>query len=159
MGIALENNSLMPSQWADAHRLIGGFLEERRLWATAFELAIEDWRRCLRDVSPAALNSVAVNRTSRVRAELEAWFASDEDGPKSFQWYCDVLGLDAGALRTRLADGALPPWPRKSPVMSDPLIVPVTPREYGRRYREKHRERLRKYNTDYARKQREAAAG
>ena len=150
----IRDEGIMPSQWADVHRSIGGFTSERRLWATAFELAIEDWRRSEHAVRLSGLNSVAVGRTARVRAELEVWFASDETCPRSFRWYCDVLNLDCGALRARLASGALNPWPRKSPVTRDSAIQPITPREYARRYREKNAERLRKYNTEWSRRNR-----
>jgi hypothetical protein len=53
------------------------------------------------------LQKSAGARTSRARrlaAEVDAWFAADDEGwPCSFLRICDALGLDASAVRNRVA--------------------------------------------------------
>lgn len=61
-------------------------LPEAGLWAAVFELAVADCRgRC----------------EKKKRAAL-AWIESTRQGEGSFLWVCDVIGLDAGAVRGRV---------------------------------------------------------
>lgn len=96
---------MTPAQFADGHRKDGECMPERKMWAAAFSMAIEDWRRSHCDVRPAGMNNLAAatqGRCVRMKAELAAWFSSDEECPLSFLWYATMLGLDATAVRARL---------------------------------------------------------
>src|ERR1700730_11677238 len=109
-------NALMASQWADGRRPDGRFIEERNLWCAAFELAKDDWLRAKAGVRPAGMNNLAsgtLARARRLQAELNQWLESAERCPKSFLWYCEVLGLDAGATRARWASDSMLLTPRR----------------------------------------------
>ena len=45
-------------------------------------------------------------RKRRDADDTEAWFAATTSEPGDFEWVCDVLGLDVGYVRGKLADGA-----------------------------------------------------
>jgi hypothetical protein len=48
-------------------------------------------------------DSPAEGESRRVRADVEAWLASEEASPFSFRHVCDALGLDHLAARAALA--------------------------------------------------------
>ena len=91
------NEGIQPSQYADARRHFSPFLSERRLWAAALESHLKDCERWIPKGKPVKNPT----RESR-RLDALAWLQSDEEGPLTFLWYCDVLGLDAGAVRARV---------------------------------------------------------
>ena len=88
----LEPETVLPEQF---FRRSGESSPERRLMLAILEDALLDLRRS------------ANRRTLRMRrlaGEVEGWFAANDDGwPCSFLRICHALGLDAGAVRTRLA--------------------------------------------------------
>src|SRR5947199_10325740 len=68
---------------------------EKRLMVAVLEEALRDLRR-----SPDARTP----RARRLADEVDAWFAADDDvWPFSFVNVCHTLGLDASAVRSRLA--------------------------------------------------------
>jgi hypothetical protein len=70
---------------------------ERRLMMAVLARALLDLQR---DAGPST------RRARRHRAEVEAWFASDDDTwPFAFVTLCHALALDAAAVRSRLG-----PW-------------------------------------------------
>ena len=72
---------------------------EKRLMLAVLEGALLDLQRSAGARTP---------RARRLRDEVDAWFAADgEDWPFSFVNLCYALGLDASAVRRRLA-----PWRR-----------------------------------------------
>jgi hypothetical protein len=144
--VELENNCIVPSQFADEHRKSMPFQGERRMWAAAFESHLKDTQYVCKG------GHLGQSERSRRQAEALDWVHGDGNGPLTFRWYCDVLGFDATAVRKAVAAG-LPVFARMSPVRADP---PLNLQEYHRRYRDKHRERLRKYNTEYGRERRAA---
>ena len=68
---------------------------EKRLMLAVLGAALLDLRRSADARTP---------RARRLADEVDAWFAADDDGwPCSFLSICHALGLDASAVRTRLA--------------------------------------------------------
>jgi hypothetical protein len=68
---------------------------EKRLMLAVLEAALLDLQRSAGARTP---------RTRRLADEVDAWFAADDEGwPCSFLRICHALGLDASAVRTRLA--------------------------------------------------------
>ena len=88
----LEPETVLPEQF---FRRSAGASSERRLMLAVLEEALLDVRRS------------ANRRTLRMRRladEVEGWFAANDDGwPCSFLRICHALGLDAAAVRARLA--------------------------------------------------------
>ena len=88
----LEPETVLPEQF---FRRSAGASSERRLMLAVLEEALLDLRRS------------ANRRTLRMRRladEVEGWFAANDDGwPCSFLRICHALGLDAAAVRARLA--------------------------------------------------------
>jgi hypothetical protein len=93
-GAGLEPETVLPEQF---FRRSAAASPERCLMLAVLEAALLDLRRS------------ANRRTARMRRladEVEGWFAADDDGwPCSFLSICHALGLDAAAVRTRLARG------------------------------------------------------
>jgi len=133
---------MTPAQFADGYRRDGSCASELKLWASAFSLAIEDWRRANSDVRPAGMNNAAaatLGRCARMKAELAEWFSDGSEAPLSYRWYCGVLGLDAGAVRARLMAqqvGKLKRLTGRSPV--SPSVPRVTSRLLGRAKQDNH---------------------
>lgn len=49
--------------------------------------------------------TAAEPRATAIRADVRRWFRSDEARrPYAFVWVCDVLGLDASAVRARVLE-------------------------------------------------------
>ena len=68
---------------------------EKRLMLAVLGAALLDLRRSADARTP---------RARRLAAEADAWFTADDEGwPCSFLSICHALGLDASAVRTRLA--------------------------------------------------------
>ena len=68
---------------------------EKRLMLAVLGAALLDLRRSADARTP---------RARRLADEVDAWFAADDEGwPCSFLSICHALGLDAAAVRTRLA--------------------------------------------------------
>ena len=83
---------------------------EKRLMLGVLEGALFDLQRSVGARTP---------RARRLADEVDAWFAADDEGwPCSFLNVCQALGLDASAVRTRLAR-----WRMEAPakVVSLPL--------------------------------------
>ena len=91
-GPGVVPETILPEQF---FRSSTALLREKRLMLAVLEEALLDLRR------------IGVARTSRARRradEVEAWFAADDESwPCSFLSICHALGLDASAVRTRLA--------------------------------------------------------
>jgi hypothetical protein len=89
-GIGVE--TILPEQF---FRPSAAFPSEKRLLLAVLEMALLDFRRSADARTP---------RARRLADEVEAWFAADdEDRPCAFPRICHALGLDASAVRTRLA--------------------------------------------------------
>jgi hypothetical protein len=63
---------------------------------------LEDAVRCLRARPRPSDGPLAMRRIQELRAETEAWFASDDDTPGSFNWVCAALGLEPDSVRRKL---------------------------------------------------------
>ena len=104
----LEPETILPEQF---FRRSGESSPERRLMLAVLEEALLDVRRS------------ANRRTLRMRRladEVEGWFAANDEGwPCSFLRICHALGLDAAAVRTRLAR-----WRTGVPVQIVTLRIP-----------------------------------
>lgn len=152
----ISSNVLMPSQYADERRTVGEFVPERKLMIAVFEMALKDWAFATAGGTSTFQGWDRINKTARrarVRGELTEWFNAEGYYPGSFLWLSDALGLDADAVRVRLLTGDPLAMKRALPVTATPTL---TAQEKGRRYREKNRERLRKYNREYGRERRDA---
>ena len=105
---SLEPEIVLPEQF---FRRSAGAPSERRLMLAVLEEALLDVRRS------------ANRRTLRMRRladEVEGWFAANDEGwPCSFLRICHALGLDAAAVRTRLAR-----WRTGVPVQIVTLRIP-----------------------------------
>jgi len=147
------DEGLQPSQYADAHRHSAPFLSERRLWAAALESALADCMTYL----PKGKGTMTARTKDARRRDALAWLQSDEEGPLTFLWYCDVLGLDAGAVRARVLSGGLDlqrrakVWGQDAPIATGFLSDTAA---YMRAYRAANREKVRKYNRDWMRRAR-----
>jgi len=96
----LVSETILPGQFI---RPSAASSPERRLMSAVLEAALRDLRRS------ANRHSL---RMRRLAADVDAWFASDDEGwPYSFRRICDTLGLDAAAVRTRVARRGYPPDP------------------------------------------------
>lgn len=106
-GPGVVPETILPEQF---FRPSTGLLPEKRLMLAVLEEALLDLRR------------IGVPRTSRAHrraGEVEAWFAADDESwPCSFLSICHALGLDASAVRTRLA-----PWQKGTRESVVPLLV------------------------------------
>jgi hypothetical protein len=90
----LEPESILPVQLGD--RLFGTakVQPEKRLQLAVLQEAILTFHRCM---------GVDGNRSRRLFAEVDAWFASDDtDGPFTFVTICDTLNFDPGYIRRGL---------------------------------------------------------
>jgi len=90
--VELDPESTLPAQF---FRRAAAASSERRLMLAVLEAALLDLRsstkRCTR-------------RMRGLADEVDAWFAADDEAwPCSFLRICDALGLDAAAIRSRLA--------------------------------------------------------
>ncbi len=56
----------------------------------------------LQDAFNCVMNSGGSNQRARLATEAQAWLEAEDDGPFSFVWVCDALGLDAERIRARL---------------------------------------------------------
>ena len=87
-----EPETVLPEQF---FRRSAASSAERSLMLAVLEHALLDLRRSVNRRTP---------RMRRLADEVEGWFAADDDGwPCSFLRICDALGLDAAAVRARLA--------------------------------------------------------
>src|SRR5690348_14338756 len=76
-------------------RLSGASSPEKRLLLAVLEAALLDFRKGV---------DARTRRARRLAHEVDAWFAADDEGwACSFLGVCHALGLDASAVRTRLA--------------------------------------------------------
>ena len=148
------DEGIRPSQYADAHRHFSPFLSERRLWAAALESHLKDCERWIPKGKP-------VKNPTRERRRLDAlaWLQSDEEGPLTFLWYCDVLGLDSSAVRARVLSGELnlqrraKVWGQDAPIATGFRSDTAA---YMRAYRAANREKVRAYNRRWMARRREA---
>lgn len=72
--------------------------DQRLLWCAVLEQAVEDFRGCCDQNNDK--NSPSHRRMRQEQAA--AWFKSDRSEINSFFWICDLLGLDAVAIREKL---------------------------------------------------------
>ena len=106
----LEPETVLPEQF---FRRSGGSSPQRRLMLAVLEQALLDLRRSA---------DRRTLRTRRLADEVEGWFAANDDGwPCSFLSICHALGLDAAAVRTRLAR-----WRTEVPAQVVTLRIPGT---------------------------------
>jgi hypothetical protein len=114
MLMRLETQVILPAQFfvrvhADKAQ------PEKRLMAAVLEDAIAIHRRCAR---------YRRGRHRRLFVEVQAWLHARADrGPYAFITVCDVLGLDAGSVRSALTRELalrLPESACTSPVAADP---------------------------------------
>ena len=91
-GPGIVPDAILPEQF---FRPSAALAPEKRLMLAMLEGALLDLQRS------------AVARTPRARRladEVDTWFAADDEGwPCSFLNVCQALGLDASAVRTRVA--------------------------------------------------------
>lgn len=129
VGAALlrQPDTLLRHQWEQLHRA-GALSPAQRLCLAVLEDAVE----CLRlkaEVRGASSRFARARRVSKrqtIRTDTIAWFESDADGPMSFVWCCDALGLLAPVLRERLR--ARDWWPASSPIRTSPgRLAAATP--------------------------------
>jgi hypothetical protein len=91
-GPGLVPETVLPAQFFRPSAALPG---EKRLMVAVLAAALLDLRRSADARTP---------RARRLADEVDAWFAADdEDWPCSFLRICHALGLDASAVRTRLA--------------------------------------------------------
>ena len=106
----LEPETVLPEQF---FRRSGGSSPERRLMLAVLEEALLDLRRSA---------NRGTLRMRRLADEVEGWSAANDDGwPCSFLRVCQALGLDAAAVRTRLAR-----WRAEVPAQAVTLRIPGT---------------------------------
>jgi len=109
-GPGIVPETILPEQF---FRPSAALPPEKRLMLAVLEAALLDLQRSAGARTP---------RGRRLADEVDAWFAANDDGwPCSFLRICDALGLDAAAVRTRLAR-----WRSKAPAQIVTLRVPVT---------------------------------
>jgi hypothetical protein len=93
MPMRLETQVILPAQFfvrthADRAQ------PEKRLMAAVLEDAVAIHRRCA---------GYRRGRSRRLFVEVQAWLnARDDRGPYAFTTVCEVLGLDAGCIRSAL---------------------------------------------------------
>jgi len=91
-GPGVVPEAILPEQF---FRPSAALPSEKRLMMAVLEGALLDLLRSAAARTP---------RARRLADEVDAWFAADdEDWPCSFLRICHALGLDASAVRTRLA--------------------------------------------------------
>ena len=90
--LELEPESILPAQF---FRRTAAASPERRLMLAVLERALLDLRSSTKG---------RTRRMGRLADEAAAWFAADDEAwPCSFPRICHALGLDAAAIRSRLA--------------------------------------------------------
>ena len=88
----LGPETILPAQFFRPSAALPG---EKRLMVAVLAAALLDLRRSADARTP---------RARRLADEVDAWFTADDEGwPCSFLSICHALGLDASAVRTRLA--------------------------------------------------------
>jgi hypothetical protein len=91
-GPGLVPETILPAQFFRPSAALPG---EKRLMVAVLAAALLDLRRSADARTP---------RARRLADEVDAWFAADDESwPCSFLSICQALGLDASAIRTRLA--------------------------------------------------------
>lgn len=97
-GLKVGPEVLTPSQYFGSRHTQDPFLAERKLIAAAFRSHLEDWRVAHLEwrLHPSP------TRRDYWKRELTLWFTDKSEAPLSFLWYCDILHLDAQAVRTKL---------------------------------------------------------
>ena len=91
-GPGIVPETILPAQF---FRPSAALPPEKRLMLAVLEAALLDLQRRAGARTP---------RARRLADEVDAWFAADDEGwPCSFLNVCQALGLDASAVRTRLA--------------------------------------------------------
>ena len=91
-GPGVVPETILPEQF---FRPSAALPSEKRLMLAVLGEALLDLRRSADARTP---------RGRRLADEVDAWFAADDEGwPCSFLSICHALGLDASAVRTRLA--------------------------------------------------------
>jgi hypothetical protein len=126
----LANDTILPSQFYA--KPSGPYAPERMLWISVLEDAI----RCIQVCPPQFRgscyddrNTLGIgNRKRKYGLDAATWLDSDEMYPGSYLWLCEVLDVDPGWLRGRIADGVT--LKRRSPVSRDAnnRIVAARPR-------------------------------
>lgn len=93
-------DGLLPAQFRTAAVHARG---EHALWRAVFAQALEDLR------GGPQLNREKSRKRTQMIAEARAWMTDRSwTGVGSFPWVCEVLGLDAVAVRAALVDSARP---------------------------------------------------
>ena len=69
---------------------------ETELWSRMLRLAIQDSLGC----APV----IPRDRMEHLRDDALLWILDDQDGPASFKWVCQLLGLSPGAVREAVMD-------------------------------------------------------
>lgn len=90
----LQNEALLASQVEPRHKMSGC----RLLVLRVFEQAWEDYVR----YQPSQRKG---RHGTTLFESAEQYFGSDDTFPYSFQWTCDLLGWEAGAVRKKLHEG------------------------------------------------------
>ena len=91
-GSGVVPETILPEQF---FRPSAALPPEKRLMLAVLGAALLDLRRSADARTP---------RARRLADEVDAWFTTDDEGwPCSFPRICHALGLDASAVRTRLA--------------------------------------------------------
>ena len=91
-GDGLVPDTILPEQF---FRPSAAVPPEKQLLVAVLETALLDFQRSADARTP---------RARRLADEVDAWFVADDEGwPCAFLRICHALGLDAAAVRTRLA--------------------------------------------------------
>src|SRR5258707_15542427 len=98
MGMELQNDGVLPCQYADQHRSRQPFEPERRMWATALESHLRDTQYVCKG------GHLGSSERSRRKQDALDWVADDSERLLTFRWYCSALGLEPGAVRKALSE-------------------------------------------------------
>lgn len=94
-------NGLLPAQFRRQEAVHAR--AEHDLWRAVFAQALEDLR------GGPHLNREKSRKRAQMMAEARAWMTDRRwTGVGSFPWVCEVLGLDAAAVRAALVESARP---------------------------------------------------
>lgn len=72
---------------------------------TAVQLWEEVLQRALKDVKDGPTEQEIQDYIYCTRKDAEEWLASDAEGPGTFVWVCDMLGLSPSAVRKKCLGG------------------------------------------------------
>ena len=94
------DDGLLPAQFRAA---AGHARPEHALWQAVLAQAVEDLH------GGPLLNRKKARQRAQTMAEARTWIADRSwTGVGSFRWVCEVLGLDAVAVRAALVESARP---------------------------------------------------